>query len=190
MTRGHMLIVSASWQVANDGHIYIIDVDVLARIHVRKDSKNIYDVLIDMAQDKEIRTVRQTFDELKRFGTVNDILKGHRDAFQISAEEQFHENVSALIEILGNEAPYLWEQTGGKNPDPADPWIIAVAAQYGYTVVTNESPRSPMRIPAACKLPKIGCRCIRGPHFLHEVGLVKEIKPEHIDPAFFFNEGE
>jgi hypothetical protein len=79
---------------------------------------------------------------------------------------------------------------GGKNPDPADPWIVAVATKYGYTVVTNESPRSTMRIPAACRLPKMGCRCIRGPHFLHEVGLVKEIKPEHIDPASFFNEGE
>jgi hypothetical protein len=44
--------------------------------------------------------------------------------------------------------------------------------------------------PAACRLPKIGCRCIRGPHFLHEDGLVKEIKAEHIDPASFFNEGE
>src|SRR5947209_16915769 len=102
-----MLIVSAYWQVANDGRIYIIDVDVLARIHVRKDSNHIYDVLIDMAEDKEVRTVRQTFDELKRFGTVNDILKGHRDAFQVPAEDQFHKDVSALIEILGNEAPYL-----------------------------------------------------------------------------------
>src|SRR5262249_22894553 len=169
MTRGPMLIASANWQVANDGKIYVIDVDVLARIHVRKDSNHIYDVLIDMAQDKELRAV---FDELKRFGTVNDILKGHRDAFQIPAEDQFHKDVPALMETLGNEAPYLWEQTGGKNPDPADPWIVAVAAKYGYTVVTNESPRSPVRIPAACKLPKINCRCIRGPHFLHEVGLI------------------
>lgn len=176
--------------MATDGHTYLIDVDVLARIHVRKDSADVYAALIEMADAKTLRTVRQTFDELKRFGTVFDILKDHRDAFQIAAEDQFHEDVSALIEYLGNEASYLWEQTGGKNPDPADPWIVAVAAKYGYTVVTNERPRSTMRIPAACKLPKINCRCIRGPHFLHEVGLVKEIKPEHIDPAAFFNEGE
>lgn len=174
----------------NENTIYIIDVDVLARIHVRKDSQDIYATLITMAEAKVLRTVRQTFDELKRFGSVNEILKPHRDLFQISADDQFHADVSALIEILGNKAPYLWEQTGGKNPDPADPWIVAVAAKYKYTVVTNESPRSTMRIPAACRLPEIGCRCIRGPHFLHEVGLVKEIKPEHIDPASFFNEGE
>jgi hypothetical protein len=185
-----MLIASANWLMPNDRNIYLIDVDVLARIHVRKDSKGIYDALIGMAEKETLRTVRQTFDELKRFGPVNDILKDHRDTFQISAEDQFHEDVSVLIEILGNEAPYLWEQTGGRNPDPADPWIVAVAAKYGFTVVTNESPRSVMRIPAACRLPKIGCRCIRGPHFLHEVGLVKEIKPEHIEPAAFFSEGE
>jgi predicted nucleic acid-binding protein len=179
-----------NWPVPNDGATYLIDVDVLARIHVRKDSKNIYEFLIGLAHAKKLRTVRQTFDELKRFGSVNDILKAHRDAFQITAAEQFHEDVSTLIEILGNEAPYLWEQTGGRNPDPADPWIVAVAAKYGYTVVTNERPRSTMRIPAACKIPKIGCRCIRGPHFLHEIGIVTEIKPEHIDPADFFNEGE
>jgi hypothetical protein len=159
----------------NEGPIYIIDVDVLARIHVRKDSGSIYTALTEMAEAKTLCTVRQTFDELKKFGPQYEILRTHRDKFQIPAEDQYHTDVAALIEILGNEASYLWVQTGGKNPDPADPWIVAVAANYGYTVVTNESPRSPMRIPAACKLPKIDCRCIRGPHFLHEVGLVKNL---------------
>ena len=137
-----MLIVSANWRMSNDETIYVIDVDVLARIHVRKDSKDTYDALIAMAYAKTLRTVRQTFDELKQFGSVNDILKAHRDIFQITADDQFHADVAMLIELLGNKASYLWEQTGGKNPDPADPWIIAVAAKYGYTVVTNESPRS------------------------------------------------
>jgi hypothetical protein len=176
--------------VPNEGHIYVIDVDVLARIHVRKDSEDIYAALIEMAEAKTLRTVRQTFEELKRFGPQYERLRIHRGKFQISTDDQFHSDVASLIEILGNEAGYLWPQTGGKNPDPADPWIVAVASKYGYTVVTNESPRSPLRIPAACKLPKIDCRCIRGPHFLHEVGLIKKIKPEHIDPHAFFTEGE
>jgi hypothetical protein len=176
--------------MAIEPHIYVIDVDVLARIHVRKDALAVYDGLIALAKDGTVRTVRQTFDELKRFNPQHEILKPHRETFQIPAEDQFCEEVAGYIETLGNEASYLIEATGGKNPDPADPWIVAVAAAYGYTVVTNESPRSPMRIPAACRLPKIKCRCIRGPHFLVEIGLVKEIKPEHIDPAFFFDEGE
>jgi len=185
-----MLNANARWPVANKEAIYLIDVDVLARIHVRKDSTEIYTALVGMAEAGTLRTVRQTFDELKRFGTVDAILKKYRENFQISTEDQFNDRVQAIIEILGNEAPYLWEQTGGKNPDPADPWIVATAAVHNYTVVTNERIRSTMRIPAACRLPKVGCRCIRGPHFLHEVGIVTEIKPEHIDPAAFFNEGE
>jgi len=176
--------------VPDNDHTYVIDVDVLARIHTRKDSKEIYAGLVDLAGKGRLVTVRQTFDELKKFGTVFDLLKGERNKFQIPAERQFTEQISRIIDRLGSEAPYLYEATGGKNPDPADPWIVAVATAYGYTVVTNERPRSTMRIPAACRLPSIGCRCIRGPHFLHEVGLVKEIKPEHIDPASFFAEGE
>jgi predicted nucleic acid-binding protein len=179
-----------NWQVSNDGKKYLIDVDVLARIHARRDSESIYDALVEMAEAGSLCTVRQTFDELKRFNPQFNRLRAHRDKFQISSEDQFHSEISELIETLGNEAPYLWTQTGGRNPDPADPWIVAVAAKYGYTVVTNERPRSPLRIPAACRLPKIGCRCIRGPHFLHEVGIVQEFKPEHIDPTSFFDEDE
>jgi hypothetical protein len=92
-----MLNANANWLMPNDGTIYVIDVDVLARIHVRKDSQTIYDALIGMAEAKTLRTVRQTFDELRRFGPVNDILKGHRDLFQISADDQFHAEVSAYI---------------------------------------------------------------------------------------------
>jgi len=174
----------------DESNRYLIDTDVLARIYVRRDSQNIYNGLITMANTRRLQTVRQTFDELVRFGAQYKILREHRGAFQISAAEQFDERVSKAIEYLGNKASFLWEQTGGRNPDPADPWLVAVAAVFGYTVVTNESPRSSMRIPAACKLPDIGCRCIRGPHFLLEIGLVKEIKPEHIDPTYFFDEGE
>jgi hypothetical protein len=185
-----MFIVSASWLVSDEQQIYLIDVDVLARIHARKDSEVIYTGLVKIAEAGKLRSVRQTFDELKRFGPQYERLRAHRSAFEIPAERQFTAAVQALIEILGNEAPYLWPQTGGRNPDPADPWIVAVAGEYEYTVVTNESPRSPQRIPAACGHGAIGCRCIRGPHFLHEVGLVEKIKPEHIDPHSFFAEGE
>lgn len=92
-----------------DGNIYIIDVDVLARIHVRKDSTTIYDGLVKMAKGNSLRTVRQTFDELKRFAPQYEILKPHRYTFQISTKDQFHSDVSNLIEILGNKASYLWE---------------------------------------------------------------------------------
>lgn len=178
--------------MTNERRAYLIDADVLIVIRDRNDSGKIYDELIHMAHRGRLKTVRQTFDEIKNYDPPFAILKDHREKFQITAEQQFDPRVSAYIDWLGDNALQLWEQTGGKNPDPADPWIVAVGATYGYTVVTNESPRSPVKIPAACRMPHINCRCIRGPHFLLEVGIVTQaqIKPEFIDPAAFFQKGE
>jgi hypothetical protein len=104
--------------VPDNDHTYVIDVDVLARIHVRKDSEETYSALVEMAQGKKLRTVRQTFDELKKFGSQYERLRRHRDAFQIPADDQFHADVAGFIEILGNEADFLWTQTGGRNLIP------------------------------------------------------------------------
>jgi hypothetical protein len=173
--------------VPNSDEKYLIDADVLIRIQERSDSEAIYDGLILLAAAGKLKTVRQALDEVKKYEEAYAFIKAHRDVFQLPTEEQYCQEVSDRIEFLGKNAGYLWSQTGGKNPDPADPWLIAVAATHGYTLVTNESPRKQKRIPAACRLDGSKCRCIRGPHFLVETGLVTEIKPEHIDPEGFFN---
>jgi len=175
--------------VADKKTIYVIDTDVLVRIRARKDSTEIYAALVKMAEKGELKTVRQVFDELESHGSAFKALSNHKAKFLVPLKDQYCEGVQKLIEELGNKAQYLWEQTGGKNPDPADPWLIAVATHYGYTVVTNESQISQTRIPAACKIEGIGCKCISGPHFLVEAAIVTEIKPEHISVAAFFAEG-
>ena len=176
----------------DEAHRYLIDTDVLIRIGVRKDAQDIYNGLIQLAKAGRLSTVTQVFDELKKRGPIAlQALKEYREIIEIPTKEQYDAAVSTAIEQLGNHnPPWLWAQTGGKNPDPADPWLVAVASVHSYTLVTNESQTSPIKIPAACK--SLGARCIRGPHFLFEVGIVnvKEIKIAHIDPAAFFNESE
>jgi predicted nucleic acid-binding protein len=172
--------------VSPNGYKYLLDADVIIRIHARKDSAEIYGGLVTFAAEGYVKTVRQALDEVKKFEPQYAIIKPHRDKFQIPTEEQYSADVSRHIEYLGRNAGYLWPQTGGKNPDPADPWLVAVASCYGYTLVTNESPRKQKRIPAACRLSDSSCRCIRGPHFLLETGLVEKAEPEHIDPEGFF----
>jgi uncharacterized protein DUF4411 len=178
--------------VPDGAHRYLIDTDVLIRSGVRKDAQSIYSGLIELAHTGRLRTVTQVFDELKKRGPIAlQALKEYRHVIEIPTAEQYDAAVSKIIEELGNhKPPWLWSQTGGKNPDPADPWLVAVASVYGYTLVTNESQTSPVKIPAACR--SLGARCIRGPHFLFEVEIVnvKEIKVEHIDPAAFFDENE
>lgn len=170
--------------------IYLLDTDVLTHIASREDASQIYDGLIAMASERRVRSVRQVFDELKRFPSAFDVLRAHREIFQIPTREQHYPRVGEFIDLLGNEMPNLWEQTGYKNPDPADPWLVAVAATYDYTVVTDESRTSPSKIPAACRLSNVNCRCISGPHFLIKVGLVTDIRPEDISPASFFRRHE
>ena len=125
--------------MADKKTIYLIDTDVLVRIRVRKESRKLYAAVITMAGKGELKTVRQVFDELKSHKKAFEALRAHRSKFVIPIKEQYSAEVKKYIEELGNKAAFLWEQTGGKNPDPADPWLIAVAAHYGYTVVTNES---------------------------------------------------
>lgn len=175
-----------SWRVLPSGGIHLLDTDVLEHIRFRSDSKDIYAGLIGMAQAGIVKTVRQVFGELKKHPVPFGVLKAHEKDFVVGAGIQFCSEVRAKNELVKKHAGHLWAQTGGKNPDPADPWLIAVAAAHGYTLVTDENQLSPVKIPAACKVPAIGCDCISGPHFLIKVGLVKEIKPEHISPHAFF----
>lgn len=172
--------------VTSSIHRYLIDTDVLVRIRQRPESESIYKEVIEASNSGRVKTVRQVFDELKRFKSVHSTLSPHRSKMLVKAEEQLCQEVQSVIEILGNSAPWLWEQTGGKNPDPADPWLIGVATVHSYTVVTNEGQQKMQRIPAACRQTGVGCRCISGPHFLLEIGIVKEIKPEHVSVEAFF----
>jgi hypothetical protein len=143
-----------------------------------------------MAETGTAKTIRQVFGELKKHKEAHTILKPHEKHLLVTSAIQYCVEVRAKIEVVKTVAGHLWAQVGGKNPDPADPWLISIAAAHGYTLVTDENQISPMKIPAACRNEKIDCRCIAGPHFLIEVGLVKEIKPEHINPHAFFGLGQ
>jgi Domain of unknown function (DUF4411) len=175
--------------VSNEGRKYLLDTDVFVRICELSEREKIFDQITSMAAAGRVNTLRQVFGELKKWQTALGVLKPHRSIYEVKPEAQYTTEVQAVIDDLGNRAPWLWEQTGTGNPDPADPWLIGVAKIRGYTVVTNEGQRKEKRIPAACRFPTIDCRCITAPHFLVEVDIIKHIKPEWIDPEAFFKKG-
>jgi hypothetical protein len=168
-------------------HDYLLDVDVLGHVQRRPDSNLIFAGIIQGIQAGRVKTVRQVASgELKKWEEAFEALHPHRGAFEIEAARQYCEEVQELIEKVNARAPDLYERYGGKNPDPADPWLIAVAKNYGYTLVTDENPNSPKRIPMVCDFPELKCRCISGPHFLWETGIVQEYKPENINVHAFY----
>jgi len=166
--------------------VYLIDTDVLEHIRHRSDSAKIYSALVGMAKGGSLKTVKQVFGELKKHNTAYGILHPHEKHFLVPPKIQYCTEVQLKLDLVRQHAEYLWPQTGGKNPDPADPWLVAVAAAHGYALVTDESQTSTACIPAACRHPTLTTKCISGPHFLIEVGVVTEIKPEHISPHAFF----
>lgn len=172
----------------SSGKVYLIDTDVLEHVRYRSDSAHLYSEIIKLAKAGIAQTVRQVFDELKKFKSTHTLLHPHEKEFCLRADLQFCEKVQNGLDLIHEHAGHLMNTFGGKNPDPADPWLIAVAWAHGYTVVTDERPDSSIKIPAACKLAPLGCSCITGPHFLIEVGIVqiKDIKPEHISAKAFF----
>jgi hypothetical protein len=165
---------------------YLLDSDVLGHAQERSDHESIFDGIVAGVKDGKVKTVRQVLGELKKFKIAFSKLNLHKAAFEVSAGLQYCPEVSDVIEKITNAVGDLFQQLGGKNPDPADPWLIAVAKVHNFTLVTDESPYSPKRIPAICKLSAISCPCIRGPQFLIETGIVSQMDPAHIDVHAFY----
>ena len=172
-----------------DGKRYLIDTDVLAHIRNRKDSDHIYDEIAKAIHAGWVRTVKQVPDELKKWRTVYSRVNPLRKKLIVPAKEQYCTEVRAMNQVIQDIAPFLFEQVGGKNPDPADPWLIAVAKVHGYVLVTNEKTTSTTRIPAVCRMPQVNCPCINGAHFLLETKIVEEIEFSHISTSAFFATG-
>lgn len=168
---------------------YLLDADVLGHIQDHPDSDHIYaGIAIGIATGR-VKTVRQVYGELKRFPKAYAAMLPLKSTFEIEATKQLSLEVSEMIEFITNTVGDLFEQLGGKNPDPADPWLIAVAKVHGFDLVTDERPFSPKKIPQVCDLDGIKVRCISGPHFLVETGIVTEIRPEHISIHAFYGLG-
>lgn len=165
---------------------YLLDTDVLGHIQDDPDSTRIFEEIIEGIEAGRVKTVRQVLDELKRFDEAYSKLSPVRAKFEIEPSRQFCSEVSEVIECIADLKPSLFEQFGGKNPDPADPWLIAVAKVHGFTVVTDERPNSPKRIPMVCDRSDIRSKWISGPHFLVETGIILNIRPEQIGVDEFY----
>lgn len=165
---------------------FLVDSDVLGHVQERSDHDSIYEGIIEGIQQGKVKTVRQVLGELKRFKIAFGKLNPHKTMFEVAPALQYCKDVSDTIEVITNTVGDLFQQLGGKNPDPADPWLIAVAKVHGFTLVTDEYPYSPKRIPGVCKLGAINCPCIRGPQFLVETGIVTQMDPAHIEVHAFY----
>jgi pentatricopeptide repeat protein len=112
--------------------------------------------LESLAKRGRLRVAEQVFDEMEK-GEEDDL-----ERLQALDERC----IVRITPELGIRAGRIASRFQGmskprKNPDKADPWVIAAAMEMNLTVVTEERPGS-KSIPTACKNLGVDCIDLRG----------------------------
>ena len=124
--------------------------------------------MIPHCQNGNILTVDQVFDELKRFPEVRGLFHPHKATMKL---DQYHPDVMAIVGFISESFDFLYDLSGSKNPDPADPWLIATAKVFGHTLVTDERQNSTKKIPFVCRQQGVDVECIDGPDLIGQLGI-------------------
>lgn len=138
---------------------YLIDTDAIAHIKERPNYEEVYAILIREIEAGQIFTVEQVFDELRRWPDIQDRFLPYKKTMEVA---QYIGPVMEHVGYISEAFPDLYDLTGTKNPDPADPWLIGCAKHYGYCLVTDERPSSIKRIPFVCRQQGVDVECING----------------------------
>uniref|UniRef100_UPI000B78687D DUF4411 family protein n=1 Tax=Edaphosphingomonas laterariae TaxID=861865 RepID=UPI000B78687D len=138
---------------------YIIDTDALVHISDRPNGAAVYSTLLDMVERAELFTVEQVFDELRRWPDVQSLFQPLK---KVMCVEQYIPEVIGHVGFISESFDFLFDLSGSKNPDPADPWLIGCAKHYGYTLVTDERRTSTKKIPFVCRQQGVNVRCMSG----------------------------
>ena len=85
--------------------------------------------------------------------------------------DQYHADVLSFVGFISETFDFLYDLSGSRNPDPADPWLIACAKVFGHTLVTDERQLSTKKIPFVCRQQGVDVECINGNTFLERLGL-------------------
>lgn len=144
---------------------YLIDTDVLVKLDQLPNYPAVLAAMRLGCDAGTVRTVSQVFDELKRFAKPYEEWRPLKKKMVI---RQDLSEIYAIAGLIAEDFPFLFDQTGNKNRDPADPWLIACAKHYGYTLVTGERQNSSVRIPYVCRQQGINVNCLGPTDFMTE----------------------
>lgn len=138
---------------------YIVDTDALVHVADRPDANTVYPQLTQMVAGGQLFTVEQVFDEMKRWPDIRGIFLPYKSLMLV---EQYIPEVLEQVGYISEQFDFLFDLSGSRNPDPADPWLIGCAKHYGLTLVTDERQASTRKIPYVCRQQGVGVQCISG----------------------------
>lgn len=146
---------------------YIIDTSaMLSQKADEQYRRNIFQSLwqkIDkMIQDQEIVTCSEIASEVQDDEIKEWMLKCELQVLPLDDEVQ--DNVTEIVTKINKE---LVDFKGNKSS--GDVFLIATAKKYRLAVITEESGKSPKKIPFTCE--KMGIRCMNILEFMEENGI-------------------
>ena len=147
---------------------YLIDCDAIAHLDGVAHCNTVLTGLKKLILADTLKTVDQVYDELRRWPHIQAEFKPIKEQFLC---DQYQTEIASLAGQISEDFEFLYDLTGSRNPDPADPWLIAVSKILGWTLITDERKASTKRIPYVCRQQSINVRCINGPEFFAEVGI-------------------
>jgi hypothetical protein len=145
---------------------YIIDTDAIVHIADRPDREAVYSKLVRLVEAGELFTVEQVLDELRRWPDIKALFKPLRKQMVV---DQYIPEVLSQVGFVSENFDFLFDLTGAKNPDPADPWLIGCAKHFGYTLVTDERKNSTKKIPYVCRQQGVDVPCILGTELIWKI---------------------
>lgn len=155
--------------------MYVFDCDELANLHIREDVESIWQTFVTLVDSGMIKTISQVFCELEKFDPALKRYKPLKTMMCLSAADQYSDSVTQIMDNIEAVTPNLIDFMGLKGPcDPSDPWLVAVGAAYGWTVVTHEKQsgrRIARSIFTACEA--LGVTCWNLDQFLTKSGRFK-----------------
>ncbi len=158
--------------------VYVLDTSALIMLDVTFPSDNavfvaVWDEMEDMIRDGTLRTIDYVEAEINEYEGKKTFLqqwtKHHKSAFVRTTTEAC---IIAAIPIINEEysSGFFDAKKLAAGKEKADPYLIAYAQVNDCTVVTNENPQKPNKIPMVAQKNKV--RCIGVYDFIQELGLI------------------
>ena len=151
------------------GVVYAIDSDSLSKLHKRADGTRICQRLIELIESGTLITHQLVLDEIKKYDKemYNDLTLVRGQMLKDQTREELWAEVGRISFFYQQMSKPRGRTRGTRNK--ADPWLIAMGKIYGVTIVTEESPIKPGRIPTTCR--REGINCIDLEEFIEIEGL-------------------
>jgi Domain of unknown function (DUF4411) len=137
--------------------VYLIDTSAWMNIDLRRDAKEVWEMIECLIQQERVAICAMVLAELKENPIYLTRLKQYENALQALDHNSDDPEYLLRVGQITRDFPAMSKATGEKTP--ADPYVVALAQWEKYVVVADETrkKRPNRKIPGVCKQLQIRC---------------------------------